>query len=194
LTGDHSQLQHKKALPLLVSQNESISNGNNEEQHYARHEGRMNGLGQIGEACGAIFAGLLFVTAPLLPFLVRTDLGRSKSKRRNFGPGQLSQSSETRGQTDGTPVHTPDSVWNYLLSGFRSIGYDLVEISLLSSRHNFDSPRHDFDCLCHLLNRRLGREILRLSFCKTPQIRCFIDLVSHLLCACDGQYIFRRWQ
>jgi MFS family permease len=43
----------------------------NEEQHYARHEGRMNGLGQIGEACGAIFAGLLYATAPLLPFLIQ---------------------------------------------------------------------------------------------------------------------------
>ena len=42
-----------------------------EEQHYARHEGRMNGCGQIGEACGAIFAGLLYAAAPLLPFLVQ---------------------------------------------------------------------------------------------------------------------------
>jgi MFS family permease len=42
-----------------------------EEQYYARHEGRMNGLGQIGEACGAIFAGLLYATAPLLPFLIQ---------------------------------------------------------------------------------------------------------------------------
>ncbi len=42
-----------------------------EEQHYARHEGRMNGFGQIGEACGAIFAGLLYAAAPLLPFLIQ---------------------------------------------------------------------------------------------------------------------------
>lgn len=42
------------------------------EQHYARHEGRMSGLGQIGEACGAIFAGLLYAAAPLLPFLIQT--------------------------------------------------------------------------------------------------------------------------
>lgn len=42
-----------------------------EEQHYARHEGRMNGLGQIGEACGAIFAGLLYAKAPLLPFFIQ---------------------------------------------------------------------------------------------------------------------------
>jgi MFS family permease len=42
-----------------------------EEQHYAHHEGRVNGLGQIGEACGAIFAGLLYATAPLLPFLIQ---------------------------------------------------------------------------------------------------------------------------
>lgn len=43
----------------------------NQEQHYARHEGRINGLGQIGEACGAIFAGLLYATAPLLPFMIQ---------------------------------------------------------------------------------------------------------------------------
>ena len=42
-----------------------------EEQFYARHEGRMSGIGQIGEACGAIFAGLLYATAPLLPFLIQ---------------------------------------------------------------------------------------------------------------------------
>ncbi len=41
------------------------------EHHYALHEGRMNGLGQMGEACGAIFAGLLYATAPLLPFLIQ---------------------------------------------------------------------------------------------------------------------------
>jgi MFS family permease len=45
--------------------------GSEEEQQYARHEGRMNGLGQIGEACGAIFAGLLYAMAPLLPFLIQ---------------------------------------------------------------------------------------------------------------------------
>ncbi len=43
----------------------------NEEHNYARHEGRMNGLGQMGEACGAVFAGLLYTTAPLLPFFVQ---------------------------------------------------------------------------------------------------------------------------
>lgn len=42
-----------------------------EQQHYARHEGRMSGCGQIGEACGAIFAGLLYAAAPLLPFLIQ---------------------------------------------------------------------------------------------------------------------------
>lgn len=42
-----------------------------EEQNYARHEGRMNGMGQLGEACGAIFAGLLYVKAPLLPFMIQ---------------------------------------------------------------------------------------------------------------------------
>ncbi|HEY5672454.1 MAG TPA: MFS transporter [Malonomonas sp.] len=42
-----------------------------EEQHYARHEGRVSGFGQIGEACGAIFAGLLYAAAPLLPFMIQ---------------------------------------------------------------------------------------------------------------------------
>ncbi|MBU1418789.1 MAG: MFS transporter [Proteobacteria bacterium] len=41
------------------------------ELHYARHEGRMNGFGQSGEACGAVFAGLLYAAAPLLPFLIQ---------------------------------------------------------------------------------------------------------------------------
>jgi hypothetical protein len=31
----------------------------------------MSGLGQIGEACGAIFAGLLYAAAPLLPFIIQ---------------------------------------------------------------------------------------------------------------------------
>lgn len=42
-----------------------------QEQDYARHEGRMSGFGQIGEACGAIFAGLLYAAFPLLPFLIQ---------------------------------------------------------------------------------------------------------------------------
>ena len=42
-----------------------------QEHNYARHEGRMSGFGQIGEACGAIFAGLLYAAFPLLPFLIQ---------------------------------------------------------------------------------------------------------------------------
>lgn len=45
--------------------------GTDEEQHYARHQGRVNGSGQLGEACGALFAGLLYATAPLLPFMIQ---------------------------------------------------------------------------------------------------------------------------
>lgn len=41
------------------------------ELHYARHEGRMHGFGQSGEACGALFAGLLYAAAPLFPFLIQ---------------------------------------------------------------------------------------------------------------------------
>lgn len=49
---------------------ESLKDGE-QEQYYARHEGRMSGFGQTGEACGAIFAGLLYAAAPLLPFLIQ---------------------------------------------------------------------------------------------------------------------------
>jgi hypothetical protein len=38
---------------------------------YTRCDGRMVGWAQIGEAGGALCAGLLFVTAPLLPFMVQ---------------------------------------------------------------------------------------------------------------------------
>ncbi len=44
------------------------------EQFYARHEGRMNSCGQIGEAFGAVFAGVLYTTAPLLPFLIQVGV------------------------------------------------------------------------------------------------------------------------
>ena len=42
-----------------------------EEAQYARHQGRMSGLGQIGEACGAIFAGMMYAYMPLLPFFIQ---------------------------------------------------------------------------------------------------------------------------
>lgn len=42
-----------------------------EERLYARHEGRKTSIGQLGEACGALFAGLLYATAPLLPFIIQ---------------------------------------------------------------------------------------------------------------------------
>ncbi len=45
-----------------------------QEQLYSRHEGRMNGFGQTGEAFGAIFAGLLYAAAPLLPFLIQAAI------------------------------------------------------------------------------------------------------------------------
>ncbi len=49
---------------------ESIK-GTEEEAFYARHQGRMSGFGQIGESCGAIFAGLMYAYAPLLPFVIQ---------------------------------------------------------------------------------------------------------------------------
>ena len=41
------------------------------EQHYARHQGRMGGYAQAGEALGAVFAGVLYAYAPLLPFVLQ---------------------------------------------------------------------------------------------------------------------------
>jgi MFS family permease len=38
---------------------------------YARYEGRMNGFAQTAEALGALFAGLLYASAPLLPFFLQ---------------------------------------------------------------------------------------------------------------------------
>ncbi len=49
---------------------ESIK-GTDEEAFYPRHQGRMTGLGQIGEACGAIFAGVMYAYLPLLPFFIQ---------------------------------------------------------------------------------------------------------------------------
>lgn len=44
------------------------------EQLYSRHEGRMNGFAQTGEAVGAIFAGAIYAAAPLLPFILQTGV------------------------------------------------------------------------------------------------------------------------
>ncbi|HJV34227.1 MFS transporter, partial [Geomonas sp.] len=41
------------------------------EQSYARHEGRMNGFGQIGEAAGALLAGVIYARSPVLPFILQ---------------------------------------------------------------------------------------------------------------------------
>ncbi len=41
------------------------------ELHYARHQGRMGGYAQAGEALGAVFAGVLYAHAPLLPFVLQ---------------------------------------------------------------------------------------------------------------------------
>jgi MFS family permease len=41
---------------------------------YTRFEGRMGGFAQGGEALGAIFAGLLYAAAPLLPFFLQVGV------------------------------------------------------------------------------------------------------------------------
>ena len=47
---------------------------NGAEQEYARHQGRMSGLAQGGEALGALFAGLLYAYAPVLPFILQVGV------------------------------------------------------------------------------------------------------------------------
>ncbi len=49
---------------------ESLRQQGNEE-NYSRLDGRMTGWAQAGEAVGAIGAGLLYATAPVLPFAVQ---------------------------------------------------------------------------------------------------------------------------
>lgn len=41
------------------------------QMHYTRYDGRMNGFAQAGEAAGALFAGVLYSTWPLLPFVIQ---------------------------------------------------------------------------------------------------------------------------
>ena len=41
------------------------------EPEYARHQGRMSGYAQAGEALGAVFAGVMYAAAPLLPFFLQ---------------------------------------------------------------------------------------------------------------------------
>lgn len=42
-----------------------------EEQAYARHQGRMHGFAQIGEAAGALLAGVIYAFDPRLPFILQ---------------------------------------------------------------------------------------------------------------------------
>jgi MFS family permease len=44
------------------------------EQDYARHQGRMSGYAQGGEALGAVFAGVLYAYAPVLPFVLQVGV------------------------------------------------------------------------------------------------------------------------
>jgi len=41
------------------------------EADYRHHDGAMTACAQTGEAVGALFAGLLYATAPLLPFIIQ---------------------------------------------------------------------------------------------------------------------------
>lgn len=42
-----------------------------DENRYARFEGHMDGFSQTGEAVGALFAGLLYASFPLMPFFLQ---------------------------------------------------------------------------------------------------------------------------
>ncbi len=44
------------------------------ESLYSRYEGRMNGFAQTGEALGAVFAGVLYAAAPLIPFFLQVGV------------------------------------------------------------------------------------------------------------------------
>lgn len=44
------------------------------EEGYARHDGRMAGWAQTGEACGALFAGAVYALSPTLPFLIQVGI------------------------------------------------------------------------------------------------------------------------
>jgi len=44
------------------------------EQEYARHQGRMSGFAQGGEALGALFAGVIYAYAPVLPFVLQVGV------------------------------------------------------------------------------------------------------------------------
>lgn len=43
-------------------------------EHYRSLEGRMNSFAQTGEAVGAIFAGVLYASAPVLPFILQVGV------------------------------------------------------------------------------------------------------------------------
>jgi len=86
--------------------------GTAEEAHYACHEGRISFFGQIGEACGAIFAGVLYTSAPLLPFWVQVGVW-------------ILAFLLTRTLTE--PPRTIESPTSHLAEAWQSTRYALVE-------------------------------------------------------------------
>lgn len=48
--------------------------GEGKEQLYSRFQGRMTGFAQSGEAVGALFAGVFYAAAPLLPFFLQVGV------------------------------------------------------------------------------------------------------------------------
>ncbi|MBJ6752738.1 MFS transporter [Geomonas anaerohicana] len=65
-----------------------------EEQAYARHQGRMHGFAQAGEATGAVLAGVIYAFQPRLPFILQVAV---------WGAGLL----VTRQLVESPRVHAP---------------------------------------------------------------------------------------
>ncbi len=82
------------------------------EHLYARHEGRMSGFGQIGEALGAVFAGGLYAVAPILPFVIQVGVW-------------LCALLVTRSMVE--PVRKAPSSVSHLAEAFRTARYAFVE-------------------------------------------------------------------
>jgi Major Facilitator Superfamily len=92
--------------------------GEGEEGSYARHQGRMSAFAQAGESLGAVFAGLLYATAPLLPFILQVGVW--------FLALLLTR-------TMVEPLRERVSVANHLAEALKSARYAFVENRRLSA-------------------------------------------------------------
>ena len=84
-----------------------------QEHRYARHEGRMNGFGQFGEAAGALLAGVIYAYAPVLPFVLQVGVW-------------IAVLAVTRGLAD-TPRERTTPVRSHLAEAFATARYAFRE-------------------------------------------------------------------